>query len=213
MITISRYVFLMVLMALPGLSPAQLKPDEYLVTGFRSAHFGMSADEVRQAIVRDFKPAEGAVTEITNPVEGTRILLLRLAKLDPGPGPATVSYILGSTTQRLVHVNVTWTTGEKPLESLRDKITAAGVLLNNYFRGQKWMPGKTTGGAPEGANGIALFIGVDPQNAAVELHLSGVTVVGPGGPGPAPTGPAQLHLSYIANVTNPDISKIKPDSF
>lgn len=213
MLTVSRYVFLMVLMSLPGMSSAQSEPAEYAVTGFRGALFGMSADEVRQAIARDFKPAEGAVTEIDNPVEGTRILVLRLPKLDPAPGPAVVSYILGSTSRRLVHVNVVWTTGEKPLESLRDEISAAGVLLNNYLRSQKWKPGKTTGGLPEGPNGIALFIGVDSKNAAIELRLGGVTVTGPNGPGPAATGPTQLQLSYIANVTNPDITKIKPGSF
>ena len=214
MLTIFRSVVLAILMALPGLSSAQaVAPAEYLVKGFRSAQFGMSADEVRQAIARDFKPAAGAVTEVENPVEKTRIIVLRIPTLDPGPGPAVVSYILGATSHRLVHVNVVWATDATPSEKARDEISAAGVLLNNYFRGQSWLAGKTTGGLPEGPNGIALFIGVDSKNAAVELRLSGVTVTGPNGAGPAPTGPAQLRLSYVGNVTNPDISRIKPNSF
>lgn len=192
---------------------AALTGGEYQITGFRSARFGMTIDEVKQAIQKDFKPAEGAVAEIENPAERTKIVVVQLPLLDPGPGPASVSYILGATSRRLVHVNVAWTTGQQPTESMRNEITAAGVLLADYFRNLKWKPNGSTTGIPEGQNGLALFIGVDTKNAAVELHISGVTVTGPNGAGPAPTGPAQLRVSYIADLANPDVATIKPGSF
>ena len=203
-----------VLAAMAGMAGAQPAPAEMLVKGFRGAQFGMTADEVHAVIARDFKPEKDAVTETENPAEGTRVIVLRVPQLDPGPGVANVSYIFGAKARKLMHVNVVWTTRETPSEVQRNEIAAAGVLLNNYLRQQGWKPGKTTGGLAEGPNGVALFIGLDSKNAAVELHMSGVELRdAKGQPGPKPQGLAQLKLSYIANVAKPDVNSIKPGSF
>src|SRR5580700_3707906 len=67
----------------------------YQVTGFRDARFGMSEQDVRAAVAKDFglKPAD--ITSAVNPVEGTTVLTAKVASLDPGPGRAVVAYILG----------------------------------------------------------------------------------------------------------------------
>ena len=45
---------------------------------------------------------------------------------------------------------------------------------------------------PQGPNGLLLFAGLDRKNSAVELHLAGIAIVQPSGPGPDPTGPKAL---------------------
>ena len=196
-----------------AMAMAQPVADVHIVTGFRSAHFGMDATQVHAAIAQDFKPATDTVTVLENPTEKTQIILLRLAKLEPGPGPASISYILGTTSNRLMHINVVWKTDATPSEETRNKVAAAGVQLANYFRSLAWKPGASTSGTADGGKGIVLFAGVDSNNAGIEVRVSGVATNGIDGVAANPTGAAQLVLSYIANVTKPDIAAIKPGSF
>lgn len=197
----------------PTASAQANAPADRQVTGFRSARFGMNADEVRAAIARDFKAGPELVAELDNPTEQTKILVVTLASMEPGPGPAKVSYILGATTKRLIHVNVVWTTGDTPTEDERNRMAAAGVLLTNYFRAETWKGGQTQGGIMEGKNDVLLFGGIDARGAAVEVHLSGVTLSMEKGPGPAPTGPAYLRIAYLANAKKADVATVRSGTF
>jgi hypothetical protein len=179
----------------------------YLIQGFRSAHFGMSEAQVREAIARDFQPAAGEIKEFDNDVEKTRLLALALSKLEPGPGAASVSYIFGASSHQLVHVNVVWTSSAQPQDAERGKFAAAAAQLSAYFRALNWQADRVTGGVPAGANGLVMFAGMDANNGAVEVRLNGVATTGADGkPGPAPTGPTQLRLAYMANLGQPDIA-------
>lgn len=170
------------------------------VTGFRSARFGMNEEELRAAIVHDFAPAADALQTVENPAEGTRALVVRLAALEPGPGAATVSYILGAVSHRLTHVNVVWSTGDTPDEALRQRMVDAGGRLARYFQQLGWRPGATTSRlAPDGSYAV-LFAGVDAQDAALELKISGVTTQRRGQAAVTPKGPAVLRVAYYATT-------------
>ena len=192
---------------------AQPVADTHRVVGFRSAHFGMDAAQVRSAIARDFKPLPDSISMLKNPAENTQLLLLRLAELEPGPGPASISYIFGAKSNRLMHINVVWKTDGKPLDEARNKIAAAGMQLTNYFQSLSWKPGASALGLPDGANGVVLFVGSDPNNAGVEVRVSGVATYAAGSVATKPEGAAQLVLSYVADIKNPDIAAIKPNAF
>jgi hypothetical protein len=174
------------------------------VDGFRSARFGMDETSLRAAIAQDFRPAPEALSAVDNPVEKTRVIVLRLAALEPGPGPATVTYILGASSKRLIHVNVTWAGAPDAGEAERSAIAAAGVQLADHLCEQLAKPGAATAGVPD-ANGVVLFATTDAHNAAIQLRLSGVPIGEQATPLPPGTR-ARLTLSYIADVRHPDVA-------
>lgn len=192
---------------------AQPAADTHRVVGFRSAHFGMDAAQVRSAIAQDFKPLPDSMSMLENPAENTQVLLLRVAELEPGPGPASVSYIFGAKSRRLMHVNIVWKTDGTPSDEARNKIAAAGIQLTNYFQSLSWKPGASASGVPDGSNGVILFVGSDSTNAGVEMRVSGVATYGSKNVSSKPEGAAQLVLSYVADFKNPDIAAIKPGAF
>jgi hypothetical protein len=195
------------------LATAQPAAAVHRIAGFRSAQFGMDASQVQAAIAQDFKPAADAVVVLENPTEKTRIILLRLALLEPGPGPASVSYIFGATSKRLMHINVVWKSDGTPPDDFRNKTAAAGVQMASYFQSLAWKPGSTTSGVADGGKGVVLFAGIDPGNAAVEVRVSGVATNGLDGVAAKPEGAAQLLVSYIADINKPDVYSIKPKDF
>lgn len=191
--------------AMGGPAHAQ-QPGEHLVLGFRSAGFGMREAEVRAAIARDFPAAAEAVTRAENSAEHTTALVVRLAALEPGPGPAQVSYVFGASSQRLVGVHVTWTSQASPSDGERDRYAVAGSQLAEYFRSLRWGPRVAVAPSPAGKNGLVLFAGVDGLGAGVELRVLGIGIVSPEGQaGPDARGPAQLRVGYFANVARADV--------
>jgi hypothetical protein len=193
-------------------APATKAP--FLIKGFRSAQWGMSEAEVRAAIAQDFKPADGAVKAFDNPVEKTLVVALHLDSLAPAPGVVNVTYIFGATTQKLIHVNVVWSTGATPTQDERDKMAAGGVELSAYFQGQAWRAGATGAGAAKDASYFIFFQGADPKGAAVDLRGAGISIVLKKGDAPSkPTGPATLRLAYYATTGASDTAELKPSSF
>src|SRR5690242_19107179 len=65
---------------------------KYEVTGFRDAKFGMSEAEVRATIIKSFGLKTSDIATATNAVEGTTVLTVKVASLDPAPGMARVAY-------------------------------------------------------------------------------------------------------------------------
>src|SRR5580692_4597706 len=84
------------------------------IDGFRSAHFGMTEAEVRKAIDADFKLSGSAVKPTDSPVERTRALSVTAPGLVPDSGKATIDYVLGFKSQRLIEVNVVWSAAGDP---------------------------------------------------------------------------------------------------
>ncbi|MCD2511830.1 hypothetical protein [Comamonas endophytica] len=194
--------FMTIVPTAPAAAQGAAAASLHQVDGFRSARFGMSLSQVKQAIAQDFKAGADALSEVDNPAEGTRIVLLRLAALEPGPGPAIVSYIFNQSTQQLRHINVVWQSGPAPSEAQRNQYAVAGVQLTRYFRELGWKPEGSVAAVANGPGSILLFAGIDPKDAMVEVVASGIPLSpGPNGqPAAVPSGPAQLRVSYAATV-------------
>jgi len=188
----------------------------YNVDGFRDARFGMSEQDVRGVVTKDFgvKPAD--ITSTVNPVEGTTVLTVKVASLDPGPGPAVVAYIFGYASKKLIQVNVAWG-DESTSKSDPNSMIASGTRLERYFAGYSWSKDTTRAGIPVGPNTVVLFSGEDNKTGAVRLILDGVKYQmerdGKESTSPDPKGPPKLLLNYIANRDNPDVAKIEKGKF
>ena len=189
----------------PTASAASALAAPYLVTGFRSAKFGMTEPEVRVAIAHDFRFGDGALTASDEPAKRMRILALHLSHLAPAPGVVNLSYVFDAASHRLIHVNVAWTTGDHPSDLERSQMAGAGVSLAHYFRALTWQPGRVTAGAMPRTTTFVFFDGVDPNQAAVDLRASGVRITEPGSAPIEPTGPAVLRLAYVASVKDVDM--------
>lgn len=145
----------------------------HYITGFRSARFGMTPDEVRAAIMQDFQVDDVGISEMVNVEQGTTVLAVNLASLSPGPGPASVFYIFGATTGQLMYINVVWATSEAPTAQERDRIAIAGLQLAHYFESLRWKPEGTVSGVSLNPGEVLTFAGVDPSDAGVQVIISG----------------------------------------
>jgi hypothetical protein len=186
----------------------------YSVNGFRSATFGMTDEQVKAAIAQDFHLSAGQVRTETNPMQRTTALIIKTA-LPPGPGEATVSYILGASSHRLVHVNVLWASGPTPSATDRGAIAAAGLQLINYFRGQPWGD-KTPAKAGVSQSGALVFEAIDARGGSVQVEAAGIPIsrkVDGKDEATSPTGPAVLRVSYAQDAAHPDVFSIKPGAF
>jgi hypothetical protein len=188
----------------------------YEVMGFRDAHFGMTEQELRAAVVKDFSLKPADITSAVNSVEGTTVLTAKVASLEPGPGPAAIAYILGHTSKKLIQINVVW--GEqKAAASDTNTMVAAGERLARYFAGYAWNRDSTGAGVPVGPNTLALFSGEDSKSGAVRLILDGIKYQmqkdGKDATSPDPKGPPRILINYIANRDNPDVATIPKGQF
>jgi hypothetical protein len=199
----------------PSPAPAPAKP-AYEVSGFRGARFDMDETQVRAAIQTDFAVKPEAIKVVPNAMERTTALVVSLPTLDPGPGAATVVYILGYKTKKLIQVNVVWTQNVAPDKADSGPYLVAGVQLANYFNGFGWRDGKVTMGAPSGPNTLLLFAAEDGKTGAVQVVVDGVAFERKDGKvetAPQAPGSVSLRVAYIANRTTPDIYKLEPGRF
>ena len=122
---------------------------DFRIRGFRSAVFGMDRGQVLAAIAKDFQvPADQVRTAVT-PLDRTTVLTATVPALEPGPGPAKVSYVLGGQPQAGA--------GGGDLETAEPSERAAlindGRILVNYFKAQTWEKDATEDRAPLEAGG------------------------------------------------------------
>jgi hypothetical protein len=185
--------------------PAAEPPGDFHVRGFRSALFGMDQAQVLEVIAKDLKvPADRVETSIA-PEDRTPVLTARVEALEPGPGPATVSYILGAGSHRLVRVAVSW-------DGAAPALIESGRVLASYFKGQAWEKDAIQGEAAEGSDAVSLFSGEDSDGAAAQVVVHGA-VLDRGVVAPLPAGPASLTVIYTQDVDHPDIYRLAPGAF
>lgn len=198
----------------PGPGPSKAP---YEVTGFRSARFGMDEAQVKAAIQSDFQVKAEDIKPAVNAMERTTALVVALPTLEPGPGPASVVYILGYKTKQLIQVNLVWTQPGEPGKSDSAPYLVAGVQLGNYFNGFTWKDGKVTLTTPAANNSLLVFGAEDAKTGAVQVIVQGVTFERkPDGrveAVPQTTVNISLRVSYIANLAAPDVFRIEPGRF
>lgn len=215
----AQRVVLAVCFLLTGLGSAARSQDlpKYEVTGFRDARFGMTEAEVRAAVKKSFAVKDADIKTPSNPTEGTTLLIARVDSLDPGPGPATITYIFGNRSKKLIQVNVAWGEDAPDKRADANAIIGAGARLERYFQGFSWRKDTTRVGIPVGENTVVLFAGEDEKKGAVRLVVDGIkyqmTREGNQTTSPDPKGPPKLVINYIADRENPDVAKIEPGKF
>jgi hypothetical protein len=207
-------VFCLLLIGFGSSTQSQELP-RYEVTGFRDARFGMTEPEVRAAVKKSLAVKDADLKTGANPTEGTTLLTARADALDPGPGPATITYIFGNKSKKLIQVNVAW--GEDAPNTDANAIIAAGTRLERYFQGFSWRKDTARVGVPVGENTVVLFAGEDEKKGAVRLVVDGIKYQmnreGNQTTSPDPKGPPKLVINYIADRENPDVAKIEPGKF
>ena len=193
--------------------PADAAPAMRL-QGFRDAHWGMDASEVKAAIRKDFNIAPDKVRSEENASERTTALSVTVPNLIEGAGKARVSYIFGFTTKKLIQVNVIWGT---PVDAAvkPDEVVAAANQLRDLFIASGYEPASvhTNVAAKDGT--IVVFEGQD-----ADKHATLLTLVNSSVPGPAKNGKREpathaivLRLSYILDPQSPDIFRLKKGQF
>jgi hypothetical protein len=165
----------------PGEPPATIE-------GFRNARFGMSEEQVRQAIRKDFPAAAAKLTSAVHPAEKTTVLSIGVADLLPNTGSVRISYIFGYRSKKLIQINVVWTSDGSAASD--ETVVATANTLRDYFAPQNYKPDSLVANRQLADNTIIVFRASDLQGRTVLLVLSGVAAAarsdGKKGPRPPP---------------------------
>ena len=192
------------------------KPDEgkgtsqkwAVVSGFRSAEFGMKERDVIKAIKNDFGLGKKQVSRKVHPNEKTVTLGIEVKKLLPESGTAKVFYIMGYKSKRLIQINVIW---GKPVTKKPDaeSVVATANQLRNHFAQKKYQKEGFALNAQLGEGVILVFQGKDRKGRAARLLLSN-----PKADKDKKAGEdIALTLSYIEKPQDPDVFRIKDGDF
>lgn len=190
----------------------------YVLKGFRSLEFGMSEDQVKRALVNDFGVAQEAMRIEENPVQKTRAVVAELPMLEPGPGRAILSCILGYRSQRLIQINIMWggQDGSEDTASLKELVSTAR-LFSDYLKRKPWPDGNARQNLLRNRTSFVLFQAEDKERHAVDLSLNNVSIQIEGQDDDPETGqskgPPFLLLSYIKDPKNPDVFSLKEGEF
>ena len=193
-----------------------IKGHYYRVTGYGNAHFGMSMDEVKGLITQDYPHTLGSFKDEMDPVQKTRVLTMVAPELAPGPGPATISYVFGATSKKLIAVNVYWLVTGMATQAQQTQLTQAAQLLAADLVGYRWPIFNVARGHVLAPGALLVFSGKDEAGGGIEVRLNGVAYTleerhasATSVPFPetrvTPRGPAQLRLSMVASIDKPDI--------
>ncbi len=180
------------------------------IDGFRAARFGMTQSQVRGAIESGFGLPASAITSSANPLQHTAVLTVQVPDLVPGGGTASVSYVFGYLSHRLIEVSALWSKAIDP------KITPTmlyqnGESLQQYFAGEGFPAQRSTGNVAT-PQGVLLFRATDPAGNAVLLILSG-TMTKDSKTANSILAPTALNLAYAADPQHPDVFQLAKGSF
>lgn len=187
-------------------TPAPEPEEKVEVKGFRSAVWGMTEAQLRDAIKKDFGAAK--VTVEQNPGDLTTLVWVNVENMLPGSGLGRVTYVLGHTSKKLMQISVTWggvvNPGMKP-----EAAVSVANLLRGHFSALGYKPDTVVQNAKVQDGVIVVFRGFDYENRMTLLVLNEI----PKQEGAPPTAPVMLQLSYVQNVQNPDVFKVNRGQF
>jgi hypothetical protein len=180
------------------------------ITGFRNAQFGMTQAEVLAAIESEFKLPASAVKHGINNMQRTTVMAVAVPDLLPGGGVASVSYIFGYQTHKLIEINILWSKATDP-KMTPAMLYQSGESLQQYFAGAGYAPDRSTGNIAM-PDGILLFRTTDLTGNAIVLTLSGI-VKKDSKSDKATLDPTALALAYAADPLHPDVFQLPKGSF
>jgi hypothetical protein len=195
--------------AAPG-GPSVAAPATAQVDGFRSAKFGMSDVQVKDAITKDFGIKLDAISEQPNPAERTTVLSIKVPDLLQGGGVADVAYVLGYESKKLIQVSVSWSkaTDEKMTP---EQLFSNSSVLRAHFLTEGFKPDTIASNMPIG-NGLLVFRGSDDKDHTAMLILQGTFSEGQATNQKILT-PAALLLFYVQDAKAPDVYRLPAGSF
>jgi hypothetical protein len=187
-------------------TPNAAEVSGYKLEGFRSANFGMTEQQVRNAIRKDFNLGSEKVRVEENPVEKTTILTVTVPDLLPDAGPARIGYILGFKSKKLIQVNLLWGT-PVAAETRPEKLRVAADALGQYFRGLGFPRENVIADALLKDGTRVIFQGADAQQRTAVLRFAESAAADGKPPG------AMMTLFYIQNPEKPDVFRIGRGQF
>jgi hypothetical protein len=184
------------------------------VDGFRSAHFDMTEEEVRRAIIADFKVPPQTILKQMNKVDRTTILSVRVPDLLPESGTAQVNYKLGFKNKKLIQVDVIWA------PAIDAKVTPAAltaILINlrQYLQERGFPKEKTVVNATTPQPALLLMFRAEDEMGRV-VALLGQFKFDPKAEKDKQLKtdePQAVILSYVLDPKSPDIFKIEKGKF
>lgn len=183
-----------------------------VIDGFREARFGMTEEQVRQAIRKDFPAVAGKLTSAIHPSEKTTVLSLTVADLLPHTGNARISYILGYRSKKLSQVNIVWSSDGSA--SGDETVVGTANSLRDYFSSENFKPESVVANYQLAPHTILVFRGSDEQKRTILLVLNGEAASAQREEKKAPKPPPlTLELSYIEDAAHPDIFRIGKGQF
>lgn len=193
--------------AVSGQPSAAQPAKQAKVEGFRSARFGMTEAQIRDAISKDFKLSGDAIQKVDDPTERTSALMVKVNDLLPDSGPAVVAYLLGYKSKKLFRVNVIW--GQEIGSPTKpQQIVGAANSLRNYLLAQGYRQEGLILNQPLDNDNILVFQGTDTQGRLTEMVL-GILKKPPAKPDAQPeVSGASLRLSYVEKPAEPDIYRV-----
>jgi hypothetical protein len=196
-----------------GEATATPEASEARVEGFRSATFGMTEAQVREAIRKDFNIGRDKITSEESPTDRTQAMIVTVPDLLPEAGPARVSYVFGHKSKKLMQVHVLWGAGQTPAVK-PEKLQLAAATLQQYFLAEGFPADKVVTNARAQDGAVIVFQGTDAQKRLALLRY----IAPPEGEakekGEKPAGStATLWLSYVQDLQNPDVYRIPKGQF
>jgi hypothetical protein len=193
-------------------APDQSSEPPAMIDGFRNARFGMSEEQVRQAVRKDFPAAPAKLSSAVHPSEKTTVLSIGAADLLPNTSAARISYIFGYRSKKLIQINVVWTSDGSAASD--GAIVAAANSLRDYFAAQHYEPDSVVANRQLADHTIVVFRANDLQGRTVLLALSGAAAAARSEEKKVPQPPPlTLKLSYIFDAAHPDIFRIAKGQF
>lgn len=186
----------------------QAAEGEVQINGYRSAVFGMTEEEVRQAIATDFGIGADGIRVQDNERQKTKVLQIATDRFSAQVADhlAIVSYIFGYSSQRLIEVKLVWGTDITPDFSAPDFNTKA-ALLRTRLRDQNFEQAMVREGVEMQDGAQLLFQGEDNKGRGVILIMREIQREVPAAEGEQPHQETvyRLLLSYVESLRNPDI--------
>lgn len=189
-------------------SPPAAPAEEAKIEGFRSAAFGMTEAQVRQAIKKDFPGPGDKIGSEAHAAEKTTVLTVQVPDLIPGAGRARVAYIIGYSSKKLIQVNITWTADAK--STAAEGVVGAANLLRNHFLTAGYQASSILANH-QLPNGYVVFRGLDASGRMVMLMLAGA--VGADAEKDKAPPPITLQLSYVLDPQHPDVFRVAKGQF
>jgi len=181
----------------------------YVLTGFRSADFGMNEDQLRDAISQDFDQSGDDVLAVENDIQRTKALIIQVPDLLPDTGLARVSYVMGYKSNALTQVAISWGGGLDDNTDLRGLVAMANQL-RTHFVGQGYDPASLLANQRISDDQTVIFRGRDAANRMTLLTLDAPPT--PEG-AEEPPRPPSLQLVYMENPDTPDVFAIDQGAF